>query len=212
MSKPDLSTDKKNVAARETRATLLERVRNPHDEGAWDEFVHVYRPYIATVVRNAGTSASDIDDMVQSVLLAAWEKLPDFEYSPEKGRFRYWLNTITIRAVRRHFQKSGRLKRALSGESAFKLDSYMQDSTRPEVEALAEQAWRVHLAKLAWERVREELAPSVLAACEQIVEGVTPKQIAVALDLKENSIHVYKRRVEKRLAQEIRRLKKEVEC
>ena len=38
-----------------TRITLLQRIRDQHDESSWEDFVVHYRPYIFAVLRNICT-------------------------------------------------------------------------------------------------------------------------------------------------------------
>ena len=51
-----------------TRQTLIAKIRNQHDEGAWDDFVNFYRPYIATVITKMGVTQRATDDVIQKVV------------------------------------------------------------------------------------------------------------------------------------------------
>ena len=71
-----------------TRVTLLEKIRDRHDETSWEDFVYYYKQYIYVVVRGMNLNHHDAEEIVQMVLLKVWDKLPEFNYDSEKGRFR----------------------------------------------------------------------------------------------------------------------------
>ena len=76
------------ASAWKTRETLLERIKNPLDESSWEDFVRYYQPFIYGVVRGMRIPHHDAEEIVQTILLKAWKKLPDFEYDRARGRFR----------------------------------------------------------------------------------------------------------------------------
>ena len=188
---------------KKTRQTLIQRIKNQYDEQSWMEFINVYRPYIAAIIRNMNVPEDEIDDHVQSVLIICWQKLPDFDYDPFKGRFRYWLSRISSYTVNNHIRKIAR-----RNELSEKME--IPHSIPSEVEKMAEQEWKSFISKLAWENIQKDLSEKVRASFELIMKGKKPSDIGVELDVEENTIHVYKRRVEKKLFKEIQTLKAEL--
>lgn len=186
-----------------TRQTLIQRIKNQYDEKSWMEFIEVYRPYIAAIIRNMGVPEDEIDDHVQSVLVICWQKLPSFDYDPFKGRFRYWLSRISSYTVNNHIRKIAR-----RNELSEKME--IPHSIPAEVEKMADQEWKSFISKLAWENISPELSEKVKESFEMIMEGKKPVDIGMALGVEENTIHVYKRRVEKRLFKEIQKLRAEL--
>ena len=63
-----------------TRATLIQRVQNQHDEASWEEFVRVYRRYIYAIIRSMNISEADTEDILQQVLINLWKNLPKMDY------------------------------------------------------------------------------------------------------------------------------------
>jgi RNA polymerase sigma factor (sigma-70 family) len=187
----------------ETRETLIMRLRDQRDEDSWKEFDGLYRGYIAAVVRNAGVPSCAIDDVIQDVLLKAWKNLPNFDYDRSRGRFRYWLNTITLNTVRTRFAKEKRLQQALTGDQRAQLERFIGQDSQSEVEKLAEREWKIHVAKLAWTRVVPQLSDKVRMVFEALIDGKDPDQIALEVKIERNTVYVYKRRVEQRLAREV---------
>ena len=79
----------------DTPASLLERLRRPTDEAAWDRFVRLYTPLIYTWARRAGLQSADAADLVKEVLTTLVRTLPEFTYQKQQS-FRAWLRTVTL--------------------------------------------------------------------------------------------------------------------
>ena len=88
-----------------TRMTLLGRLRNQQDDNAWQDFVFFYQKYIFTVLLRLGVPNADVEDQSQKVLLALWEKLPDFNYQAQNCKFRTWMSRIIRNKVSHYFEK-----------------------------------------------------------------------------------------------------------
>lgn len=87
------------IFAHQTRGTLLSRVRDVSDQGAWEEFVNDYGPRILHWCSRQGLQEADCADVVQTVLSRLVVAMRTFEYDPSKGLFRGWLKTVTRNAV-----------------------------------------------------------------------------------------------------------------
>src|SRR6266852_2792530 len=94
-----------NATGSLTRPSLLRRIRNPADTEAWQAFVDVYGPLIYRHGRSKGLQDADAAEVTQEVLLQVCRSIQQFEYSPERGRFRDWLGTVTQNKIRRFFHK-----------------------------------------------------------------------------------------------------------
>src|SRR4029077_11151073 len=70
-----------------TSASLLERLRRPNEEAAWNRFVDLYAPLLRIWAGRFGLQASDADDLVQEVFATLLRDLPRFVYRLPK-RFR----------------------------------------------------------------------------------------------------------------------------
>src|SRR5262249_43390328 len=87
-----------------TLPSLLERLRQPVDQEAWERFVHLYTPLLCRWARKVGAPALEVGDVVQDVFAVLVHKLPDFQYDPSQ-RFRGWLWTITVNKWRERCRK-----------------------------------------------------------------------------------------------------------
>ncbi len=68
-----------------TRATLLLRLRDPHDEAAWTEFVDLYAPLVYGYARKQGLQDADAADLTQDVLGAIAGAVSRLEYDPARS-------------------------------------------------------------------------------------------------------------------------------
>ena len=77
-----------------TRASLLVRLRDGANNGAWREFTNLYGPVIYGFARKRGLQDADAADLTQDVLRAVASAAGRLEYDPRRGAFRGWLFTI----------------------------------------------------------------------------------------------------------------------
>src|SRR5438270_7260333 len=100
-----------------TRASLLVRLRDPHDKEAWGQFVQLYAPVIYGFARKRGLQDADAADLMQEVLRSVSRAAGRLEYDPSRGSFRGWLFTITRNKVFNFLE--GRSRRLVaSGDSS----------------------------------------------------------------------------------------------
>ncbi len=198
-----------------TRISLVGKIRDQQNESAWTEFVVCYRKYLYNFILHMGFSHYDAEEIVQIALIKIWDAMPDFNYQPEKGRFRAWLCTIAGNTAKNFIRsKGGSSNLALSGIS---LDKIFPDSeseiahlsTPPEVEAMAEEEWLRYLPELALKKIESKFDRRTMQAFTLCSKGVPVAEIARKLQLAPSSVYVYKQRVAERLTEEIAKLKKE---
>ncbi|NQZ57133.1 MAG: sigma-70 family RNA polymerase sigma factor [Lentisphaeraceae bacterium] len=189
-----------------TRHTLLIRAKNNQDEIAWEEFVSYYRPYLYLVARRMNLNHHDSEEIAQMVLIKLWKKIPEFDYSQQKGRFRGWLCTVTGNAVKNFLQsKTARLKRYEKVKRQ-EVEYYLDSIILPEIEQIAEREWRSYVSNLAWENIKDSLHENARDSFLLFSEGLAVAEIAERLGIVEGSAYVYKNRVEQRLIKEIKAL------
>ena len=142
-------------SAYRTRVTLLQKLKDNHDDSAWSDFAYYYRNYIYNIARRMNFGHDDADEIVQLVLLKSWKKLGEFDYDSEKGRFRGWLCRVTGNEIRNYFRDQK--KRFVSIEN-FKTEDghdFLEQSAQPEVEKIAEEEWEEYVPRLAWKNIQD---------------------------------------------------------
>ena len=193
-----------------TRLTLLAKLRNQQDDQSWEDFSSYYKDYLDAVIKKMGINHHDCEDLVQSVLLCLWQKLPEFEYDSQKGRFRSWLTQVALNHVRDFLKKSTRMQRAIQSGKEPLLEEYLKDKTPPELEEIFKTEWKRYISKRAWEYVSKELSDGVRESFELFMEGVEDSVIAEKLNLSASSVRVYRQRIRRKIAAEISRLEHEL--
>lgn len=188
-----------------TRETLLERIRNQHDDKSWEDFVYYYKHFIYIICRRMNLNHHDSEEIVQKVLVKVWNTLPGFEYDSRK-RFRGWLCQVTGNCVKDFYRYLKRQSQKI--EQASEDESYnpMDKVTMPDIMEMAEKEWETYIANMALNNIRDKFSDKVIEVFLKLSEGGTPKTIAVEMDIPANTVSVYKKRVTAKLCEEIRRL------
>ena len=147
-----------------TRQTLLQKIKDVHDEDSWNEFVTIYRPFIYVIIKNLGVKTDEIEDHVQSTLVICWQKLPDFSYDPGKGKFRYWLSRIAKFTVNNHIRKFSR-----RSELDEKLE--IPESLPSEIEEISDREWKIFITKMAWDNIKDSIKEKARLSFEGLMKG-----------------------------------------
>ena len=87
----------------ETSVSLLERLASAPTDDDWRRLHDLYQPLLRAWMARAGVAASDVDDLVQDVLLVVYREVPGFERQ-RQGAIRAWLRTILAHRVRDYFR------------------------------------------------------------------------------------------------------------
>ena len=137
----------------ETPVTLIARMAaqvTGEDEATWVKFFELYQPVIRHFAEFAG-ARSDIDDVVQDVLLKLVDVFRSGAYRPEKGRFRAFLATITRREVINRWQKAQ--ARAADRHVSLNRTAAQEIAVPPEAAEILDAKWRLAQHAAAVEHV-----------------------------------------------------------
>jgi RNA polymerase sigma-70 factor (ECF subfamily) len=176
-----------------TSSTLLERVKSPSDQAAWERFVELYAPLVYQWARRAGLDEAPARDLVQDVLLTLVEKLPQFSYDRDKS-FRSWLKTVTLNKWREGLRRHRHEPAALDCGD-------IPDPEAPDAACLFEEAeYRRALVYRAMKLIEPDFAPTTWKACwDYAVLGRQPADVAAELGIKVHSVYLAKSRIVRRL-------------
>lgn len=183
-----------------TPVSLLERLRLPDQQEAWNRFVALYTPLLYHWARRVGLSATDAADLVQDVLLLLVRKLPAFNYQPGK-RFRGWLWTVLVNKYRENHRRRDHVNQAAGAD-------HLRDlSTPDELEEISETEYRHNLVRQALRLMQAEFQPTTWKACwESVMEGKSAEALAAELRMSPGAVRAAKFRVLSRLRGELRGL------
>ena len=186
-----------------TRETLLLKLKNQHNEAAWQEFNNIYKGFIWAILIKMHVPSADQDDLVQEILLKAWKSLPEFEYNRSKGKFRNWLSQVTSNAACSYFRQHNKKSKLFS-------DTQTDQGVEAEIDKITRDEWKSFISQMAWEKVSKTLSDSVRQCFELISKGEDLNDIATKMDLPYNTVCVYKRRIINKIAKEISDLEDEI--
>jgi RNA polymerase sigma-70 factor (ECF subfamily) len=186
----------------ETSVSLLERLTGAPTDDDWRRMDDLYRPLLRAWMARAGVPASEVDDLVQDVLLVVFRKIGGFE-RVRKGAFRAWLRTILAHRVRDYFRRQ-KYRPTATGDSDFlrRLDEL--ESPDSGLSQLWDREHDEHVAAALIQRVQGDFTPVTWEAFRRhVMEGEPALEVAKALDLTLNSVLLAKSRVLKRVRQEL---------
>lgn len=187
-----------------TRRSLLMRLRDDDDREAWRFFVETYAPVVHRFLRKQGMQDSDVQDVVQEVLLAVATDIHKFEHRSDRpGSFRRWLFIIVRNRTSDYWRREGRHARG-SGESDVQ-ELLAEIST--DDDGIEKQWSREYLGELfrkAATQVQADFQDATWTAFwRTTVDQESPKNVANELGISPAAVYMAKRRVLHRIRQQI---------
>jgi RNA polymerase sigma-70 factor (ECF subfamily) len=181
-----------------TRASLLVRLRDPHDAVAWAELVDLYAPLVYGWARKQGLQDADAADLSQEVLGAVASAVGRLEYDPRRGAFRNWLFTIVRRKLS-HWRAGQAGRPQGSGDTATH-QLLAQCLAPPELEKEWESEHEQRVVAWACEQVRRDVSDATWQAFwRTAIDGQRGNQVAADLGLTVAAVYHARSRVLARL-------------
>jgi RNA polymerase sigma-70 factor (ECF subfamily) len=180
-----------------TRPSLLMRLRDRTDQGAWRTFAFLYAPIIYGYCRKSGLQDADSADVTQEVLKQVSQSIAGFDYDPRKGRFRDWLRIVTRHKVARF------LGRRPSGEVSAGAE-LLEAPAENRADAEWADDFHARLLEVALDQVRPRFESITWRAFEQTwIAGIDPREVAMETGLAIDQVYAAKSRVLKHLRAQV---------
>ena len=195
-----------SAAEFKTRGTLLIKLKQGDTlsrEVSWQDFYQIYSPIIAGFARRSGCPVSEIDDIIHEVMAGFFKASERFEYEPSMGRFRGYLKTATLNAMRQRYRKN-------RGKTS--MDPAWMEQQPEQVETLWAREWLGQLIIRALDSVREttSLEQRSWDAFELYGRRNVPiDDVASRLEMSPQAIRKAKSRISQLVRDEIERLRSE---
>ena len=183
------------MAFESTHPSLLSRVRDPANAGAWREFESRYGSLILGYCRRLGLQLTDAEDVRQVVMTDLSKALPKFEFEPQRGKFRTYLYRVVRNAVSKHFRRHATSDQALDSTVLAKTPGENESDT----DEKWEQVWILHHYRMAMEVLRTTYDAKSLQVFDQLVAGRAIGDIAGGFDMTPEAVRKIKQRVKARL-------------
>ncbi len=158
-----------------TRQSLILKLRDPADSGAWSEFVALYEPLVYRLARKKGLQDADAKDLCQEVFRAVAKAVD--RWDPERGSFRGWISRIT-RNLMINFLTRGSHHFRGSGATSVQEFLEAQPAQDPSATALFDHEYKRQLFHSAAAEVKRDCAPATWQAFWQTpVENRPPPKL-----------------------------------
>jgi RNA polymerase sigma-70 factor (ECF subfamily) len=177
-----------------TPVSLLEQLRDPSAQAAWERFVRLYTPLLCLWAQRLGLRGQEVDDLVQDVFTVLVRRLPSFRYDPQQS-FRGWLWTVTVS----RFHSRSRPEALLPANGAEVLDVV------PDIaEVISEADYRHYITRRALELMEADFEPtSRRAFLGLVLDNRSAADLARELGITENAVYLAKGRILRRLREEL---------
>jgi len=186
-----------------TSLSLLDRLQNDDDPETWDRLVSLYAPLLRGWLRKYDVQESDVDDLMQEVLLAVSKDLKSFEHAGNPGAFRSWLRTILVNRLRHFWRARGRRPQARGDSDLERRINQLEDPA-----GRMSQLWNREHDRYVMRQLLTLVEPHFesqtwQAFCQVALEGERPDAVAEKLGMTLNSVFIAKSRVLSRLRREV---------
>jgi RNA polymerase sigma-70 factor (ECF subfamily) len=193
-----------------TSASLLVRLRDGANNGAWREFTTLYGPVIYGFARKRGLQDADAADVMQDVLRSVSGAIGRLDYDRQQGTFRGWLFTVTRNKVF-NFLSARRIRPQSSGDTTINWLLNAQPTANDGADEW-EVEYQRRLAAIAMERIKNEFQPNTWRAFQLVaVDGLPVAEVARQIAMSAGAIYVAKSRVLARLKDEVEQLRRQEE-
>lgn len=190
-----------------TQPTLLVRIRDAHDQEAWERFVDLYAPLVYGFLRKRGLQDADAADLTQDVMRSVAAAIQQVEYDKLRGLFRSWLFTIVQNKLVDHWRRA-RIQERGAGDTGIQQDlNEIPQASGTDISAEWDADYQRQLFQYAASIVKPDFSESTWQAFWQTaVEGQAGKDVGARLGLSVAAVYLAKSRVMARLKEQVRYL------
>ncbi|MFO0945877.1 MAG: sigma-70 family RNA polymerase sigma factor [Planctomycetota bacterium] len=181
-----------------TSSSFIEGLR-ANSDASWQKLLGYYAPLLRYWCRQAGIASSDIEDVVQDVLLAISKHIPRFRYDRKIDTFRGWLWVITRRKL---LDRERTLTRKPLVIDDRLVRQWTQTEEAPALPNLGDG--KVDALQRALDAIRTQVSSTTWTAFyDVVVRERSVEEVGKQLGLSPNAVYKSVRRVLKRLRLEL---------
>ncbi len=185
-----------------TRSSLLDRVRDPADSQAWEDFHTTYQGLIRRLALKAGLTEAEADDVVQDVLIGVNRNLEGFEYERGRCSFKHWLTRMVRwrisdrRAMRIPNAEPLREPTQCEASASAGVPPAPEASACPEVDGISEEEWQRARIELATRRIRRAVSSRQFQIFYlRVLRGLPVAEVCRQLNVNAAQVYLAKLRV-----------------
>lgn len=181
-----------------TQPTLIQRLRDPADQEAWQRFEAGYREMLVRFAMRRGLQRADAEDVAQAVFAAMVTAMQGFTLDAGRGRFRDYL----FRAVRNEIARN-RLRSAVAPGPGAARSLDERDGAEPDEARDFEDEWTAHHLRTALDFLRSTQPPQSVAVFERLLAGDPVVGVAAAFGMTVDAVHKVKQRMRDRMRERV---------
>jgi RNA polymerase sigma-70 factor (ECF subfamily) len=187
----------------ETRHSLIQRLQDPGDDAAWEEFASIYRPIIVRIALRKQLQLDDAEDLAQQVLMLVLKNISKWKKDPTRARFRTWLQTVVRNAMINALSR--RPKDQASGGTT-SLEQLHQSPDKAD-SLWFDLEWERQTLRWVAQQVRSEFEPSTWTAFwDTAIEEWSAQEVAERIGKSVGAVYIARSRVMQRIKQKIAEL------
>jgi RNA polymerase sigma factor (sigma-70 family) len=196
-----------------TRASLLSRLKNAHDDESWRDFFDTYWRLIYNAATKAGLSDAEAQDVVQETVLSAWRNLPGFKYDTSVGSFKGWLLQLTNWRITDCMRNRQEAIQAPDAEDGTEITSRpIERAADPrgfDLQAVWDQEFEMNLLEVAMERAKLRVDPKDYQIFDlYFIKEWPAARVAETLGVTRARVYLAKHRVGGMIKKSLKKLRK----
>jgi len=187
------------VADNPTSLSLLDRLRSPADEAAWQRFHDLYGPLIQQWLLRRGIAVHEADDLQQEVMQFALTHLATFEHNGHTGALRCWLRRVVANRLKEFWRRQNRGGLAVGGSEYASMAQQLEDP-----DSRLSHLWDIEYQQAVCQRlldlVQSDFQPRTMDAFRKVViEGRRAQDVADELQMSATAVRIAQSRVLRRM-------------
>lgn len=175
-----------------TQPTLIQRLRDPADQEAWQRFESGYRELLVRFAMRRGLQRPDAEDVAQAVFVAMVTAMQGFTLDASRGRFRDYLLRAVRNEIARNRARAARSPASLVGDPVASEERDFEDE------------WMAHHLRTAFDHLRKTQPPNSVAVFERLLAGDSVAAVAEAFAMSPEAVHKVKQRMRERMRERVR--------
>jgi len=193
----------------QTRASLLSRMRQGHDQDGWQVFFDTYWKLIYGTAIKAGLTDDEAEEAVQETVITVSKSLES--YDRERGAFKQWLLAITrFRILDQFRRRKPQLQRSSTpggDDDRTATVERVPDPKSLELDAIWKEEWKRNLVHVAMERIKGQVNETHYQIFYLTsVKEIAAAEVAKALQVNLAQVYLAKSRIGALVRKEVKRL------
>jgi RNA polymerase sigma factor (sigma-70 family) len=209
---------KNPVNLNQTRASLLNRLKDLDDQESWQDFYDTYSNLIYQVALKSGLSDIEAQEVLQETMIRIAKKMPDFKYDPARS-FKGFLLHETGYRIKEQFRRRHAERQAPDRQpGGTTRTATIERIPDPVAGSVLEELWNEEWEKNAFDRAIQKVKRLIREGKVNgrqyqlfdlyVIKQWPPQKVAETMGVKVGQVHLAKHRISALIKKEIKSLEK----